>query len=153
MKQRNPLFVAGFPLAMISGGYAALEILMALSSNSEDIPEDMLLPVAVTLIVVLIGAGYTVYWLIHTAHALRRLTDKKIPPAILLVIPFANLWWLWRYSVAAEAYTKGKVQGALGFVLLVLLEPIGPGILQDYYNKVTHDAAQPADHRVGPILP
>lgn len=141
MKRRNPLFVAGFPYAMIFLGYIILNLLSVLGSDGESLPDNAILPILGAIAVILVGVGYDLFWRINTAHTLRRETGKKIPFAILLVIPLANYWWLWRYSEAAEAYTDGKVQTALGFILLALVGPIGNGILQDYYNKTAHKTA------------
>lgn len=146
MKRRNPLFVAGFPYAMLLISYFVLNLLFqtSIEEDAATIPTSALFPFFGALAIMLVGAGYTLYWLISTARGLRRETGQKIPPAILLIIPFANYWWFWRYSAAAEAYTRGKAQAALGFLVLVLLGPIGAGILQDYYNKTAAAPSGPA---------
>lgn len=138
MKQRNPLFVAGFPYAMLLIGYFVLNLLFQTSINEEatTIPSSALFPFFGALTIMLVGAGYTLYWLISTARVLRRETNLAMPPAILLIIPLANYWWYWRYSALVESYTRGKAHAALSFLVLVLLGPIGAGILQDYYNKL-----------------
>lgn len=83
----------------------------------------------------LAGAAYSLYWLISTARGLRAQINQSIPHGILLIIPFANYLWMWRYSKAVEQYTDGKQQAALVFVVIAALGVIGMAILQDMFNK------------------
>ncbi len=138
MKKRNPLFVAGFPYGLFMIGYVGLQVIGGVidtTAEGTDPSASVLIGFMAALILFVIGGAYGLYWLIDTAKELKRQTGMKIPTAFLLVIPLANYWWMWRYSQVAEVYTKGRVQGAMGFVLLVLLGAIGMGILQDTYNK------------------
>ncbi len=146
MKLRNPLFVAGFPYTCWFIGYIVLNVIGGITDDStDDFGTGMVIALIIALLVVIVSGFYSLYWLIDTARVLRRETGERIPLAILLVIPLANYWWMWRYGSAAEKYTSGKVQGVLGFILLALLGPIGMGILQDSYNKHSHlpDQNQP----------
>lgn len=135
MKRRNPLFVAAFPYVVIFVGYLGLVILQNFDTSDETASPAMIISILFLVLLVFIGLFYTLYWLIATARTLRRETGLKIPFAILLIIPLANYWWMWRYSQAAGAYLKGKQQDALLFVLIALLGSIGNGILQDMFNK------------------
>lgn len=135
MQRRNPLFVAGFPYGMFLIGYLSIQVMSYGLDQNERLSNTGIWTMLGALLIILIGTGYSLYWLISTARVLRRETDEKIPLALLLVIPLANYWWMWRYSAAAEKYTDGKAQTALSFVLLVLVGSIGMGILQDMYNK------------------
>ncbi len=136
MKQRNPLFVAGFPYTCWFVGYIILNVIGGITDESpDDFSNGMAIALVAALFVVIVSGFYSLYWLIGTARVLRRETDESIPLAILLVIPLANYWWMWRYGAAVEKYTAGKIQAVLGFILLALLGPIGMGILQDSYNK------------------
>ena len=137
MQKRNPIFVAGFPYLLITLGYMVMFALDLTGETTKEVPDSALFPMFGSLIMILVGLGYTIYWLASTAKVLRRKTKEKIPTSLLIVIPIASYWWMWRYSKAVEAYTHGKSQTALTFVLLVLLGPIGMGILQDIYNKLS----------------
>lgn len=132
MQRRNPLFVAGFPYILILIGYVGIQAVSNSGASDENIIK-ALLPLSILF---LIGMGYQLFWQITTAKVLRAETEERIPPAILLVIPLANYWWIWRYSKAAEAYTKEKVSTILSFVLIAMIGSIGMGILQDIYNKM-----------------
>lgn len=140
MQRRNPLFVAGFPYGMFLIGYLSIQVMSYGLDQNERLSNTGIWTMLGALLIILIGTGYSLYWLISTARVLRRETDEKIPLALLLVIPLANYWWMWRYSAAAEKYTDGKAQTALSFVLLVLVGSIGMGILQDMYNKLPRDS-------------
>lgn len=136
MKNRNPLFVAGFPYVLFLIGYFSIRVLATTTGESDELSGRAAWTLLGAVLIALIGLGYSFYWLIDTAKVLRRTTNEKIPIALLLIIPFANYWWMWRYSAAVEKYTHDKAQTALSFVLLVLVGSIGMGILQDMYNKL-----------------
>jgi hypothetical protein len=87
---------------------------------------------------------YTLYWFVSTKG---ELNDKgaKIPTAWLLIIPFVNLWWLWKYFDAAEKITNEKVSGVLMFVLAILVTSIiSSAVCQDAYNKMTESSSEPS---------
>jgi uncharacterized BrkB/YihY/UPF0761 family membrane protein len=143
MKNRNPLFVAGFPYTAFLVGYFGLQILADdFKINGPAPGTSSIVGLISAFVLMLIGGIYSLYWLIVTAKTLRRETGLKIPNAILLFIPFANYWWMWRYSQVVESYTKEKMQGVLAFILIALLGSIGMGILQDTYNKM-HRSTEP----------
>ncbi len=136
MKKRNPIFVAGFPSAAIFIGYIGFFVA---GFKSEDTGAEMDDATAVLFLVsaavILVGLIYTLYWYVSTARALRRTTGLKIPNSFLLLVPFANYWWMWKYGQAAEKFVKNKVQAVLIFILIALLGAIGNAIVQDYFNK------------------
>jgi hypothetical protein len=141
MKKRNPIFVAGFPYILFFTSYILLQFLTfdaKTKDGSSEWPVTNTVLLLIILVMFAIGGIYSLYWQISTARALRKATGKDIPHAILLFIPFANYWWQWRYSEAAEAYTKEKVQAILGFILLAVTGSIGNGILQDHQPTHYH---------------
>ncbi len=134
MKKRNPIFVAGFPSIAIFIGYIGLFILSFKYENAEMDDAGVVLILA-SVSALLLGTIYTLYWSVSTARALRAKTGLGIPNSMLLLVPFANYWWMWRYGQAAEKYLKNKAQAVLIFILIALLGAIGNAIMQDYYNK------------------
>ncbi len=78
---------------------------------------------------------YSLVWLVQTKREMNEM-GTSIPTAWLLLIPFANIYWLWRYSEGAEDITDGRASATPTFVLLLLLGPIGMAISQSYYNNV-----------------
>lgn len=153
MKHRHPLFVAGVPYAFMLTGYVAISLLDVMR-NTLDPPQMNALGAGILLAslgLLLFGVVYIFYWLTSTARVLRQNPDASVPNALLLIVPIANMWWMWRYAQAAEAYTKGKQQAALIFVLIAGLGSIGMGILQDMYNKLP--AVDAAPHQASSKAP
>jgi hypothetical protein len=58
-----------------------------------------------------------------------------IPTAWLLLVPFANLYWLWLYCVGVEKVTGGKTSSAVALLLLFLLGPIGMAVIQNSFKR------------------
>lgn len=135
MKHRNPLFVAGFPYALILVGYAGIVIVNIMDQHKAGLNGTQIVALVVGAALIAVGLGYNYYWFITTARGLRSQTKAPIPTTWLIVVPLANYWWMWRYSQAVEAYTKEKLQAALAFLLIAALGSIGMGIIQDSYNK------------------
>lgn len=129
--------MGGFPYTAIFIGYSGIRIILETSSDFDELSSPTALTLmGLLLIPITIGLLYNLYWLVSTGRVLRDQTNESIPSAILLVVPLANYWWMWRYAQAAEKYTKDKVQGALGFLVIAALGSIGNAIMQDYYNKL-----------------
>lgn len=93
-------------------------------------------PIGVFLFPFITFGIYDLVWLVMTKNEMNRLGDH-IPTAWLLIIPFVNIWWFWRYSEGVEKVTGEKINAALAFVLLFALGIIGPAIIQDGFNKVS----------------
>ncbi len=134
MKRRNPIFVAGFPSIAIFIGYIGFFV-FSFKYENVDVDGAGLGLIAFSLALIFWGVIYTLYWSVSTARALRAKTGMSIPNSFLLVVPFANYWWMWKYGQAAEKFVKNKVQAVLVFILIALLGAIGNAIMQDYYNK------------------
>ena len=92
-------------------------------------------PIVVLLLSLVTCFLYLIYWYIKTADELKT-RGGEIPHWILLFIPVANLYWIWKWSAAIEKATKGTTSGAVAFLLMFFLGPIGAAILQDKFNKV-----------------
>lgn len=101
-------------------------------------------PIVVILLTFITLGIYGLVWSVKTKLEMNRL-GAKIPTAWLIIIPFVNIWWMWKYSQGVEQVTGGKISTILSFVLLFLLGVFGYAILQFEFNKVgdTAVAAQP----------
>lgn len=100
---------------------------------------------AVFLLTLVTLGFYSIYWEVKTkGEMVARGAD--IPTAWLLLVPFANIWWLWKYCEGVEHVTSGKTSGTVSFLVLFLLGVIGMLIVQDAFNKVT-------DTTAGPVAP
>ena len=92
-------------------------------------------PLAVLILSFVTFGFYSLYWQVITKGEMNRL-GAKIPTAWLIVIPFVNIYWLWKYSEGVEQITDGKTTAPVAFMLEMLLSVIGMVILQIEFNKV-----------------
>ena len=60
----------------------------------------------------------------------------NIPTAWLLIVPIANLIWLWNYGKGVEQVTAGQTNAATVFILVILLGSIGMAVAQSNFNKI-----------------
>ena len=91
-------------------------------------------PIAVLLLPLVTFGIYSLYWLVKTKGEMVS-KGADIPTAWLLIVPIANIWWLWKYGEGVETVTNGKISGVLAFILLWILGTIGHAIIQDSFNK------------------
>jgi hypothetical protein len=91
---------------------------------------------ALVLILSLITCGiYGIVWYVKTKEEMKS-KGADIPTAILLIIPFVNLFWLWKYSSGVEQVTSGGFGAAVSFLLLLFTGPIGMAVVQSQFNKL-----------------
>jgi hypothetical protein len=92
-------------------------------------------PAAVFFLSLITFGIYALVWHVKTKGELNRL-GAHIPTAWLLIVPLANLYWIWKYCEGVEQVTNGQISTVLALILLLLLSIIGLAILQDEYNKL-----------------
>jgi membrane protein YdbS with pleckstrin-like domain len=93
---------------------------------------------------------YGLYWHVKTKGEMNA-RGAAIPTAWLLIVPFINIWWLWKYADGVEMVTDRKLSTAVGFLILWLLGIIGMVIVQDAFNKVGPAVANA--NLGGPVIP
>jgi hypothetical protein len=86
---------------------------------------------------------YAIVWQVKTKTELNR-QGANIPTAWLLIVPLANLYWIWKYSEGVEQVSKGKITAILTLILLLLLSIVGMAILQGEFNKLGAGSASAA---------
>jgi len=77
---------------------------------------------------------YALYWHVATKSEMNE-TGADIPTAWLLLVPIANLYWIWKWCGGIEYITKEKMTAPVAFLLHAFLPLIGMAILQDTMNK------------------
>ncbi len=92
-------------------------------------------PAAVFFLSLITFGIYAFVWHVKTKGELNRL-GANIPTAWLLIVPLANLYWIWKYCEGVEQVTNGQISAILALILLLLLSIIGLAILQGEYNKL-----------------
>jgi len=79
---------------------------------------------------------YGLVWYVRTKSEMNA-KGAKIPTAWLLIIPIANIYWLYKYSEGVEAVTNKDMSTAVAFILIFLLGMIGMAIVQSKFNSVS----------------
>ncbi|HKE16695.1 MAG TPA: DUF4234 domain-containing protein [Kofleriaceae bacterium] len=90
---------------------------------------------------------YAIYWFVATK---REMVERgaDIPTAWLLVIPFVNIWWQWKWAGGVEHVTRGRMTQVTSFVLLFVLSLFGVGfigmaVVQSALNEaIRHEPGQ-----------
>jgi len=94
------------------------------------------------LVLTIVTLGiYSLVWFVKTKNEMVQ-AGADIPTAWLIIIPGANIYWMWKFSAGVEHVTAGKMSGVMGFICLLLLGTIGSMIIQSELNKAI-DRGQP----------
>jgi hypothetical protein len=80
---------------------------------------------------------YGLVWFVKTKEELNA-RGNDIPTAWLLILPFINLYWLWKWASGVEKVTGFGSAGA--FILCLFLGPIGMAVVQAQLNKASAGA-------------
>ncbi len=78
---------------------------------------------------------YALVWYVLTKNEMNA-KGATIPTAWLIIIPFVNFYWLWKFCEGVELVTKKGMSTAVAFLLVFLLSVIGMAIIQSELNKV-----------------
>lgn len=78
---------------------------------------------------------YAIYWMILTKDDINSL-GAKIPTGWLLIIPIANLYWIYRYCEGFSEYVKKDNNTLMWFIVSILVGIIMPAIVQSELNKI-----------------
>ena len=98
--------------------------------------------VAGVIILTIVTLGiYGLVWSVKTKNEMNKL-GANIPTAWLLIVPIANIYWLWKYSEGVEIVTKNKISAIMAFVLMWLLGLVGMAIIQYEFNKTGENISQ-----------
>jgi len=77
---------------------------------------------------------YHLVWYVKTKNEMNKL-GATVPTAWLLIIPFANIYWVWVYGVGVAQVTKGAHSALGSFLLRFFFGPIGCAITQYEFNR------------------
>lgn len=91
--------------------------------------------VALVIVLTLITFGiYGIVWYVASKEELNAAHQADLPTAWLLIVPFANIYWIWRFAGGVEKATGQSAP--VNFLLLFLLSVIGMGIIQSKFNEI-----------------
>lgn len=81
-----------------------------------------------------------VYFLVWTVKTKNEMNERgaALPTAWLLLVPFVNIWWSWRYCRGVEFVTNGHQSAIVALLLMVALPVVGQAVVQDAFNNVVH---------------
>ena len=105
-------------------------------------------PVMVIVLTMITFGIYAIVWQVKTKNEMNSL-GAQIPTAWLLIVPIANLWWMWKYCEGVQQVTRGKQSQVIAFILLWLLSVIGMAILQSSFNEVAAGSQLPNARAMG----
>lgn len=109
--------------------------------------------ITVVLLTIFTFGIYTIVWFVKTKGELNA-RGAQIPTAWLMIIPFVNVYWLWRYFEGAEQVTNGQSNALLNLLLSILISSIIPQLmLQNEYNKLAGTPAIPTAPAVDTAAP
>ena len=96
--------------------------------------------IAAPLLLPLVTFGiYSLVWSVKTKNEMNN-SGTAIPTAWPLIVPIANIVWLWKYSVGVEQFTRGGLGRHAAFWVQLLVGTVGPAIVQSKFNKAIEAA-------------
>lgn len=107
-------------------------------------------PLAVFFLPIITLGIYTLVWYVSTKGEMNS-RGARIPSAWLIIIPFANIYWLWKFSEGVHHVTKGASGTGATFLLLIFLGLIGMAIVQSGLNEVAELAATAPRHAAAQV--
>jgi accessory gene regulator protein AgrB len=78
---------------------------------------------------------YHIWWYVKTKDEMVEL-GAAIPTGWLIIVPFANIYWMWKWCVGVEHVSRGKMSAPVALLLMLLLNFIGTAIMQATFNEV-----------------
>lgn len=91
--------------------------------------------VGVILLTLVTFGIYHIYWYVKTKDEMVAL-GADIPTGWLLIVPIANIYWIWKWCTGVEHVTRGKTSAPVAMLLMILLGIIGTAIIQSQFNTV-----------------
>ena len=78
---------------------------------------------------------YALYWMVSTKNEMNSL-GAKIPTAWLIIVPIANIYWMYKYCEGFAENVKKDNNTVLWFILYILVGIVMPAIVQSELNKL-----------------
>ena len=96
--------------------------------------------VAVYLLSIITLGIYGIYWEVKTKDEINSL-GGDIPTAWLIIVPIANIYWLYKYADSFSNKVKKDKNDILWFIVFWLIAIIMPAIVQSELNKIADKKA------------
>ena len=92
-------------------------------------------PVLVVILILITVGLYGIYWIVKTKEEINSV-GGEIPTAWLLIFPFANLYFLFRYVEGFSNYVRKDENPILWFVLWMFVPIIPVVLVQMDLNRI-----------------
>jgi hypothetical protein len=92
-------------------------------------------PLMVAFLSLITFGIYGLVWYVKTKNEMNA-KGAEVPTAWLIIVPIVGWFWLWKFCQGVEMVTNKGLSGAMAFLLLIFLSPVGVYIIQDALNKV-----------------
>jgi hypothetical protein len=79
---------------------------------------------------------YWLYWLVSTKRDMNAI-GGEIPTSFLLLVPVANLWWVYKYAEAYATHVKKDSNSIVYFALFAFVGFLTPMFVQSGLNHVS----------------
>jgi len=93
-------------------------------------------PVAVVIFSIITLGIYLIYWIVATKEEIKSL-GAEIPSAWFIIVPIANMYFLYKYCEGFSDHVKKDKMGAVWTLLALTCFPVVPVIVQVELNKLT----------------
>jgi hypothetical protein len=110
----------------------------SLTLTMENVPMTKRSVISVLVLTIITFGIYGLVWFVKTKREMVQ-AGADIPTSWLLILPFINIYWMWKWAGGVDLVTKGKSSQALSFVLVFVLGLIGMAIVQSNFNDLPGD--------------
>ena len=98
-------------------------------------------PIVVVLLTFITFGIYGLVWHVSTKDEMNAAYGTNIPTGWLLILPIANLYWLWKWSEGSEKATG--MSGPVVFLLMILVPIVGIPVMVSKFNSAKPVGAMP----------
>ncbi len=98
-------------------------------------------PAAVIIFSIITLGIYAIYWIVKTKEEIKSL-GADIPTAWLIIIPIANLYFMYKYAEGFSVYVKKDNNAIVWFLLYFFVGPLFVILVQIELNKLAETGAE-----------
>lgn len=92
-------------------------------------------PAAVIIFSIITLGIYAIYWIVKTKEEIKSL-GADIPTAWLIIVPIANLYFMYKYSEGFSNYVKKDNNAIIWFLVYFFVAPLFVILVQIELNKL-----------------
>ena len=100
-------------------------------------------PVGIIILTIITFGIYGLYWVVKTKGEINRL-GAQIPTAWLIIIPIANIYFVYKYSEGFATFVTKDKNTILWFLLYLVIAPVAMILVQIELNKLADAGGSPS---------